>query len=148
MSNPRKPRALKIVAGTDQPCRRAPDAVELPLVDRVPAPPDWLPNAHAAREWLRLAEILHANRLLTEASLTTLAHLCAMHGRIVQKYTAGEMPNAALSSVYRALANDFGLSPVAQGKISSNVGGRPRGNRFANHIRRDHKQDDFSFDEQ
>ncbi|MFH7391160.1 hypothetical protein, partial [Pseudomonas syringae group genomosp. 7] len=65
MSRPRKPTALKVVAGTDRPDREAAAAAELPLVPDVPPAPDWMPNAHARKEWERLAPILHANKLLT-----------------------------------------------------------------------------------
>ena len=67
MANPRKPTSLKVVAGTDRPCRRPESApVEIPALDHIPDPPDWLPNAHAVNEWQRLAPILTANKLLTE----------------------------------------------------------------------------------
>lgn len=121
MANPRKPTSLKVVAGTDQPCRR-PDTppLDLPLTDGVPEPPDWLPNAHAIKEWRRLTPILHANKLLTEAGLSALGQLCALHGKVVQLYAAGEAPVASMVAQLRALMNDFGLTPVAQGKVKPN----------------------------
>src|SRR5690625_4608816 len=96
MSNPRTPKQLKVISGTDQPCREAPAAVELPLTDGLPPAPDWLPNAHALKEWNRLAPILHNVGLLTEAGLSALAVLCSLHGKIVQLYSAGAAPPAAL----------------------------------------------------
>ena len=118
MPNPRKPTSLKVVAGTDQPCRREDSGVvDLPLVSDVPLPPDWLPNSHAVSEWNRLAPILHANRLLTEAGISALAQLCALHGKVVQLYAAGEAPVASMVAQLRGLMNDFGLTPVAQGKV-------------------------------
>lgn len=120
MSRPRKPTNLKVVAGTARPDRLGPPIVDLPLVDNVPQAPDWLPNAHAIKEWNRLAPILHANKLLTEAGLSTLGQLCALHGKVVQLYTAGEAPVASMVAQLRALSNDFGLTPVAQGKVRPN----------------------------
>lgn len=118
MANPRKPTSLKVIAGTDQPCRRPEnDPVDLPLTTGVPDAPDWLPNAHATKEWNRLAPILHANKLLTEAGLSALGQLCALHGKVVQLYAAGEAPVASMVAQLRALMNDFGLTPVAQGKV-------------------------------
>ena len=117
MPNPRKPTSLKVVAGTDQPCRREESVVDLPLVSDVPLPPDWLPNSHAVSEWNRLAPILHANRLLSEAGISALAQLCALHGKVVQLYAAGEAPVASMVAQLRGLMNDFGLTPVAQGKV-------------------------------
>lgn len=117
MSNPRKPPQLKAISGTKQPCREVSHVVDLPAVSAVPDAPDWMPNAHAVYEWDRLAPILVANKLLTEAGTSALAMLCALHGKIVQLYTAGEAPTGNMMAQYRALVNDFGLTPVAQGKV-------------------------------
>ena len=135
MPNPRKPSHLKAVAGTGRPDREPPVFVDLPLVDTVPEAPDWLPNAHATKEWQRLAPILFHNKLLTEAATSTLAQMCALHGKIVQLYAAGESPNASLVAQYRALANDFGLTPVAQGKVRPS-GEKETGNRFTGNGKR------------
>lgn len=132
MGNPRKPTSLKVVAGTDRPDRDPPEAVDLPLVSDVPQAPDWLPNAHAIKEWDRLAPILHANRLLTEAGLSALGQLCALHGKTVQLYAAGEAPVASQVAQLRGLMNDFGLTPAAQGKVRSSGDAEKTGNAFAN----------------
>ncbi len=117
MANPRKPSALKAISGTNQKCRAENKITEMPLVSAVPEAPDWLPNAHAIKEWNRLAPLLHANKLLTEAGLSALAVLCSLHGKIVQLFAAGESPTGHMVSQYRNLINDFGLTPVAQGKV-------------------------------
>lgn len=130
MANPRKPASLKVVAGTDRPDRAGPPPVDLPLVSEIPESPDWLPNQHAVAEWNRLAPILHANKLLTEAGLSALAMLCALHGKIVQLYSAGEAPTASMSGTLRNMHNDFGLTPVAQGKVKPAEGSAP-GNAFS-----------------
>ena len=130
MPAPRKPTSLKVVAGTDQPCRREEFVVDLPLVSDVPLPPDWLPNAHAVSEWNRLAPILHANRLLTEAGTSALAQLCALHGNVVQMYAAGLAPVASMVAQLRGLMNDFGLTPVAQGKVRPSGETEKTGNKF------------------
>ena len=136
MSNPRKPSHLKAVAGTARADREPATFVDLPLVDSVPPAPDWLPNGHAIKEWDRLAPILHANKLLTEAAVSTLAQMCALHGKIVQLYAAGESPNASMVAQYRALANDFGLTPVAQGKVRGGGEKSAPDNPFAKHAKR------------
>ena len=135
MANPRKPRALKVVAGTDQPCRDIASPAEIPALDAIPKPPDWLPNAHAVKEWKRLAPILVANRLLTEGGLSALGQLCALHGKVVQLYAAGEAPVASMVAQLRNLINDFGLTPVAQGKVKP-VGDAPAKNAFTQNGRR------------
>lgn len=135
MANPRKPAALKVVAGTDRPDRKGDDPVDLPLVEDIPAAPDWLPNKHAEAEWDRLAKILFANRLLTEASLTSLAHLCALDGKIKQLYAAGETPTASMVAQLRAYQSEFGLTPVAQGKVKP-AEREDKGNKFAGNGRK------------
>lgn len=133
MSRSAKLHNLKVVAGTARPDRIAP-VIEMPTISAPPAP-DWMPNGHAVKEWDRLAAILAANRLLTEASLSALGQMCALHGKIVQLYAAGESPNASLIAQYRALANDFGLTPVAQGKVRPH-GEAPAKNEFSNNGKR------------
>jgi phage terminase small subunit len=132
MSRHKKPEHLKIISGTSRPSGDKAPAIDLPLVDSVPNPPDWLPNAHAVTEWKRLAPILHANKLLTEACLTTLGHLCALHGKMAQLYAAGESPTGHMAAQYRGLANDFGLTAVAIGKVKPTGDSIPKGNKFAN----------------
>lgn len=132
MANPRKPTSLKVVAGTDRPDRApAAPAADLPLVSDVPPAPDWLPNAHAIKEWDRLAPILYANKLLTEAGLSAFGQLCALHGNTVQLYAAGLAPVASMVSQLRGLMNDFGLTPVAQGKVKPSGEAEKTGNAFA-----------------
>lgn len=136
MANPRKPTTLKAISGTVQPCRALPkEAPTLPVISDVPEAPDWLPNAHAVKEWDRLAPILVANKLLTEAGLSALGMLCALHGKLVQLWAAGEAPVASMVSQYRNLINDFGLTPVSQGKVRS-VGEKPADNKFGRNGRR------------
>lgn len=116
MAQSRKPDALKLIAGTTRP-DRAVEGVALPLLTGHTDAPDWLPNAHAVKEWNRLAPILTKARLLTDGGLSALGILCALHGKLVQLWTAGEAPTGALLAAYRGLTNDFGLTPVAQGKV-------------------------------
>lgn len=126
----KKPTSLKVVAGTTRKDREVPGAVDLPLVSAVPKAPDWLPNAHAVKEWSRLAPILVANRLLTEGGLSALGMLCALHGKIVQLYAAGEAPTGHMLAQWRNVTNDFGLTPAAQGKVKQ-VGDPPAKNPFS-----------------
>lgn len=131
MGNPRKPTALKLVSGTDRPDRAAPVSVALPLVETIPAPPKWIKNPAAKEEFNRLAKILHANKLLTEASLSPLAVLCALHGEIATKFGKRDAPTGHMLAQYRALVNDFGLTPVAQGKIGERGKDKNPGGKFS-----------------
>lgn len=131
----RKPPTLKAVSGTGRKDRDPVASVELPVLSDVPPAPDWLPNSHAVKEWDRLAAILTANKLLTEGDLSSLGMLCALFGKIVQLYAAGEAPTASMAGALRNMENDFGLTPVARGKVKS-VGETDKGNKFANNGKR------------
>lgn len=130
MSNPKRPSKLKLIAGTSRSDRPEVEPVALPVLKALPGAPDWLPNAHAVKEWERLAPILYGVGLLTEAGLSALGMLCALHGKLVQLWAAGEAPNAAMLASYRNLVNDFGLTPVAQGKVKTS-GEKETENKFS-----------------
>jgi hypothetical protein len=130
MSNPRKPGHLKVIAGTDQPCRRETIEIDYPPLEQCPDPPDWLPNSHALKEWNRLGRILTANKLLNDANLAAFGQLCALHGKLTQLWAAGETPTGHLLAQYRNLINDFGLTPVARGRVKAAPEGKGA-NKFA-----------------
>ena len=130
---------MKVLKGTDQPCRMQGNAaVELPLVDSIPEPPTWLPNDHAIAEWNRLAPILYANKLLTVAGLSAFGQLCALHGLVVAAYEkkGEEPPKASTLATLRGMMNDFGLTPVAQGKVRSSGEAEKQQNRFISNRRK------------
>jgi phage terminase small subunit len=131
----KKPIALKQVSGTVQPSRVEIPLVEYEAIDYVPDPPDWLPNAHAVKEWNRLAPFLNRYKLLNEGALSSLGMLCSLHGKLVQLFSAGESPNASMIGSYRNLINDFGLTPVAQGKVKP-MTNEDKGNKFASNGKR------------
>ena len=136
MARPLKPQTLKVISGTVRKDRTVNESVKLPLIVDMPAAPDWLPNAHAVKEWDRLVPILIANKLLTEAGLSALAMLCALYGKLVQLYAAGECPTGHLSAQYRNMINDFGLTPVSQSKVKAFTG-TEKTNPFARNGRRE-----------
>ena len=133
MSGPAtRPTTLKLLSGTVRKDRAPGESVALPAVSAVPAPPDWLPNAHAVKEWHRLAPIMVANRLVTEADLSSLGHLCAVHGKLVQLWSAGEAPTGHMLAQYNALAGAFGLAPAWRSKVKP-VADEGKQNPFAKH---------------
>lgn len=113
---------VSLLRGTQRADRLSPDtsiSLNESVLTEIPFPPDWLPNSHAVKEWMRLAPILIEMKLLTAGGLSALAQLCALHGKIVQLYAAGESPGASMLGTLRNLHNDFGLSPMAQGKVKA-----------------------------
>jgi phage terminase small subunit len=126
---------IKKISGTAQPCRTEIPLVEYEAIDYVPEPPDWLPNHWAVKEWERLAPFLHRYKLLNEGALASLGMLCSLHGKCIQLFQAGECPNASMVGAYRNLVNDFGLTPVAQGKVKP-MNNEEKGNKFASNGRK------------
>lgn len=127
------PIALKILQGTNRKDREWAD-LDVKPIDEVPPPVDWLPNSHAVKEWNRLAPILIRNKLLNDANIGAFAQLCALFGKMVQTWSAGDTPPGNVLGKYRQLMNDFGLTPAAAGKLGQ-TGGSGR-NSFANNGRK------------
>lgn len=127
---PKRPSHLKAIAGTDRPDRAAPVVIDVPALNHVPPPVDWLPNVHAVNEWRRLAPMLVANKILAEADLSTFGHMCALHGKMVQLWAAGEAPTGHMLAQYNTLAAAFGLSGAWRGKVKP-IGDKDEGNKFA-----------------
>lgn len=124
----RKPASLKLLAGTARADRAAPATPALPAIDTTPNPPLWLTNVDAVKEWRRLSPILVANHLLHQGNVSLLGQLCALHGRLVEMWTGGATPTAALLSAYRGLYNAMGLSSMALQAPAD-----PKTNRFLRH---------------
>ena len=116
MANPRKPRALKVLQGTNRPSRDRPEP-EFPPADDVQQP-DWLSSPDAVAEWKRLVPLLKATRVLTQGDLTTLGHLCNLHGDCVKLYRAGLSPLAAQLTQLRLYLAEFGLTPASRAKAA------------------------------
>jgi P27 family predicted phage terminase small subunit len=71
---PRKPSALKLVAGTDRADRRNGSEPEPPLLNDL-APPAHL-SARSAAVWVQLAPMLRTMQVLTVADVLALELLC------------------------------------------------------------------------
>lgn len=117
MPNPRKPRQLKVIEGTLRRDRDRPEP-EFPTVEGAEAP-DWLTGPEALAEWKRLTALLEATRVLTEADLTALAHLCNLHAACVKMYRAGMEPTAAQITQLRLMLAEFGLTPASRSKAGA-----------------------------
>ncbi len=128
MPYPKKPNHLKAIEGTARKDRMTED-IPLPLLDECPVAPSWLPNEHAVSEFNKLAHILFSLGLLNQANVGGLGLMCSLFGKIITIFLEDEVPSAHLVAQYRNLLNDFGLTPVAQGKVNVNVE-KPKENAF------------------
>lgn len=102
-------------------------------LEHLPDPPDWLPNAHAVREFKRLGAIALRLGRLTEANFMVFAHMCSLHGKLVQLWSAGQEPTGYLFSQYITLTNAFGLigaTSASARKVASEPAKKSRFDRF------------------
>ena len=131
MPRRKKSAQVRVISGTDRPDRREPEP-ELAgdLLEEAPPPPDWMPNAHAVNEWNRLAPILVNTKRLPAAATSSLAVLCALYGKLVQLFNAGETPTGHMLAQYNKLVDSFGIPPMAAGKVKP-VGDGEKGNKFS-----------------
>ena len=134
MPNLSKPTNIKALSGTIQKCRDAAkiEAFEnLKTLDELPPCPDWMPNGHAVKEWDNVGRTLMANKMLCNADLPVLAQMCALHGKVVQLYSAGEYPHASLITALLGFYRDLGMTPVSRSKVKILNPDKPAGNKFA-----------------
>lgn len=102
---PRKPRALKLVQGTDRPDRanaRAPAPASAPL----PPPPKEL-TAHEKRSWKQLAALVDPLRIAAAADVVAFREMVRCHGIINQ--AAAELRAAGGELTYKVIT-EAGLS--------------------------------------
>jgi len=125
----RKPHVLKVLQGTDQPCRRRPEP-EFPVATNGD-PPEWLNDPEAVKEWRRIVGLLMPTRVLTEGDLTILGHMCNLHADCVASWgSKKDRPTAAYLTQLRVMYEAFGLTPASRSKAGT-VGEADTGNPFA-----------------
>lgn len=123
-----KPRALKVIEGTLKKCRDK-ETVNIDLVDEIPDVPHWVTHEVAVAEFKKLAPILYKHGLLTVGGVAGLGVLCNLLGQLVQTWMDGESPSGHVLAQYRQLINDFGLTPVAQSRVTPSTQ-KPKDNPF------------------
>lgn len=119
---------LKALRGTDRPDRMR-EEPDFPAVEDAP-PPDWLIDPVAVAEWRDKVALLSAAGVLTEASLTPLAHYCNMHASAVRQWRAGMPPTAADLTQLRLMATEFGFTPASATKAGGGGGKKKDANPF------------------
>ena len=129
MPRNRKPHGLKVLEGTDRPDRGGPPEVEFPVPDEC-EPPDWLDGPDAVAKWNRAVRLLLPVRVLTEADLDDLGHLCNMHAALLKKYRANVEPQASTYAQYRIFSTEFGMTPASRHRVSP-AAGKEKANAFA-----------------
>ena len=133
----RKPTELKILHGTDQPCRRK--ASSPPAGDNLPKripPPEYL-NPPGRKKWNELVRLLREQGILEKTDLGSLEACCVAYDEMVAcqlainekggivAYTNGKssqqvplisVKNKAMDN-YKKYMTEFGLSPASRAKL-------------------------------
>ena len=117
MAKRRVPDAVKVLTGTDQPCRMHPEP-DYPKAKELVAP-DWLESPEAVEEWNRLTPMMTGARTISEGDLTILGHMCNLHGVCVAMWRESRsMPTAAMLTQLRMMYAEFGLTPASRSKAA------------------------------
>jgi hypothetical protein len=102
---------LKVVSGTDQPCRRR----EM-VVAALPGSairPKWL-KGRAAKLWAEKLATYEARGQNTAGCESALAQYCALEASLIDQYRKGGTPPVAQISAFRILASEFFDTPASQ----------------------------------
>ena len=128
-----KPVHLKALAGDIRPCRdnsKIEAMANIELLTELPEAPNWLPNHFSVTSWDTTGRLLITNKLLASVDLQMFGQLCALEGKIIQLYTAGESPNASQIASLTGMYLQFGMSPMSRQKILTPKE-KPADNKFA-----------------
>jgi phage terminase small subunit len=127
----RKPQtdSQKKAKGETRPSRLASvnaDVLEFPAVPELPTPPAWVEQKpKAVEEWERVTGLLYGQKVLTDADLMLLGHMCMLHADLLEQYeTPRVQVSAADRSQLRMYAAEFGLSPSSRTRIGAGDGGK------------------------
>jgi phage terminase small subunit len=112
-----KPIEIKKARGTDQPCRVPETVVEFPAVVEHPKPPRWM-NRDGKSTWNELVPMLLAARVLTDADLFALRHLCQLDGELVSLYRKKMPVTASMLTQLKAYFENFGITPSSRARVT------------------------------
>ena len=104
------------------------DVLDFPPVLKMPEPPDWVQKKPVAvEEWKRCTGLLYGQKVLTDADLMLLGHLCMLHADLLEQYEAPRVQvSAADRSQLRMYAAEFGLSPSSRSRIGGGESGKSK----------------------
>ena len=125
-----KPPELKVVSGTDQPCRRREPAVA-PIAGE-PVKPSWL-KGQAAKLWLEKVATYRARGQAIAGCESALAQYCALEAALIAQYRKRDTPPVAQVNAFRILAAEFYDTPASQVLPSKTPG---KGGKFAKNMQR------------
>lgn len=116
MANPRKPTALKVLAGNPGKRPLPKDEPQFQSADTVP--PGWL-MGEALKQWEVLAAALDVNGMLNAANREFLATYCDLLGAYIENRRNGGEPDLKIAQQLRLMAREFGFTPSSQAGIAA-----------------------------
>jgi len=128
-----KPPGIRKLEGQTKPYLMRENIVDFPRPPAPPKCPEWIKSATAIAEWNRLVPLFWNSHVLTDGDLTMLAHMCDMHGVIVDARKESQRVNASERAQLRAMYSEFGLTPASRLKAGTGAGAAKPENRFAQH---------------
>lgn len=121
-----KPPELKVVAGTDQPCRRRERVVK--PVDGLPVRPSWL-KGRAAKIWAEKVAAYQNRGQSIVGCESALAQFCALEATLIDQFAKRLTPPTSQINAYRSFASEFFDTPASQiGSPKAPKGGKFAGN--------------------
>ena len=140
MPRPRKPTPMKILQGTDQPCRMNYDEPEYPK--EIPEPTESL-GPFALEEWMRVVPIMDSYGVLTTVDMAALEAYCRTYERwrrasdvldaegqmaftekgIPCKHPMVNVADSAGALMLRYMV-EFGLTPASRSKVKATNNGK------------------------
>ena len=114
MANPRKPTALKELAGN--PGKRPLNEAEPEFLPAETIAPDWL-QGEGLHQGNKLAPQMALNNLLNVATVEPLATYCDLLGAYIDSRRSGEVPDMRIFNSLRLMAKEFGFTPSSKGGI-------------------------------
>lgn len=105
------PPELKVIAGTDQPCRRR--ELVVAALPGAPVKPKWL-KGRASKLWDQKVATYAARGQATAGCESALAQLCRLEAELIEAYRKGQQPVVAQISAFRILCAEFHDTPASQ----------------------------------
>lgn len=126
----RKPKtnAQKRAKGETRPSRQNKiddeNIIQFPQVDDVPEAPEWIYYDDGFELWNEIAPQLYKQKVLTKADVYALAHLCFLHGELVDNSRRGIGSPSASYAQLRLYFNEFGMTPASRTRVPSGEKGK------------------------
>lgn len=106
----------KKAKGTFQPCRAIGDVLEFPVVESTPAAPEWVID-EGLTLWNEMVPLMMTQRVLTNADLHAMAHMCKLHAELIDGYSRKIRATASDLSQLRMYFSEFGMTPASRTRI-------------------------------